>query len=446
MNEPEIEIHTNTNTKQDKKNLSQQIFHKAMFHDRPRSQSFSNGSDMEEPTGHASVTNCEEIENSSSSWSEVQPRKRPRNSPENNNANAQKQTKLSHYWLSNPVPTSNSFEALNLDKTTEREPEIPDKSLKPPPIFVDGVENITPLKQLLDEFAKTEYELKVLRNNSVKILMKTHEVYKKVEEQLDLKGTDYYTYKPKQERSFKVVLKNMHPSTNVEDIKAALLELGHETVNIWNMKQRITKTPLHMFIVELSPQQNNKEIYNVKSLLHCRIIFEPPRPVKDIPQCANCQNYGHTKAYCHRKPRCIKCAGDHQSAGCPRKDRSEPVKCVLCGENHTANYKGCRVYKELQKQKYPSLRAKVTDARSTNTEKLNHSKPEQPRNETSYADALKKQSHPEDDPNPQAFTEDPNDMKQLINMFKQIMTQLCTMTNLLTNLMSVMCKNSTSSN
>ena len=93
-------------------------------------------------------------------------------------------------------------------------------------------------------------------------------------------------------------------------------------------------------------------------LLYSRIVLEPPRPKRQIPQCARCQKYGHTKSFCHRKPKCIKCAGDHFSIDCPRKTRSDSVKCFLWDGNHPANYKGCRVYQELQKSKYPPLRKK----------------------------------------------------------------------------------------
>lgn len=66
-----------------------------------------------------------------------------------------------------------------------------------------------------------------------------------------------------------------------------------------------------MFIVKLKLKVNNKHIYEIKSLMYCRIIFEPPRSKRDIPQCANYQEYKHTKPYCRRKPKCIKYAGDH---------------------------------------------------------------------------------------------------------------------------------------
>jgi hypothetical protein len=55
----------------------------------------------------------------------------------------------------------------------------------------------------------------------------------------------------------------------------------------------------------------------------------------------------------------LACAGDHSTTQCPRKERSSDIRCVLCNGNHPANYKGCTVYKDLQKKKtFPALRPK----------------------------------------------------------------------------------------
>jgi hypothetical protein len=62
--------------------------------------------------------------------------------------------------------------------------------------------------------------------------------------------------------------------------------------------------------------------------------------------------------FCHLKPRYVKCAGDHSTSHCPRKKRSSDVQCVFCNGNHPANYKGCTVYKDLQKKPIHPLRPK----------------------------------------------------------------------------------------
>jgi hypothetical protein len=103
---------------------------------------------------------------------------------------------------------------------------------------------------------------------------------------------------------------------------------------------------LSLFFVDLKPAPNNKDICNVKYIQQCKIKFELPRHKRYIAQCANCRRYGHTKNYCHLKPRC---KGDHLTNQSHCKERSSDVRCVLCGGNHPAKYKGCTIYKELKK-------------------------------------------------------------------------------------------------
>ena len=125
--------------------------------------------------------------------------------------------------------------------------------------------------------------------------------------------------------------------------------------NIWNIRQRVSKNPLPLFEIDLKIQDNNHELYSIKHLMHCRVSFEPPRPKKVIPQCTRCQDYKHTKSYCNRRPRCVKCAGPHLSKDCPKKNWESQVKCALCNGNHPANYKGCSVFKFQIYQIFPKM-------------------------------------------------------------------------------------------
>jgi len=61
--------------------------------------------------------------------------------------------------------------------------------------------------------------------------------------------------------------------------------------------------------------------------------------------------------------------------GCTINTRSDrtSTKCELCSENHTANYKGCMVYKALQIQKYPTLRKKEIPVTETTHQTTQHS-------------------------------------------------------------------------
>ena len=121
----------------------------------------------------------------------------------------------------------------------------------------------------------------------------------------------------------------MHHSVDISDLKSELKNLGHDVSNIWNVKHRVPQKPLPLFMVELFSNVSNKHIYDIQYLLHCNVAFKPPRPKRTILHCANYQQYGHAKAYCHRIPKCVTCAGNHQTANCPKKSRTTDVRCAL---------------------------------------------------------------------------------------------------------------------
>ena len=103
---------------------------------------------------------------------------------------------------------SNRLEIFNTIDQDNIIDQIPEKQAKPSPIFINSVSNIKPLYDLLNEVAKELYDLKIINSDQVKIQPKTSAAYKTVVKELESKNTQFYTYKPKQERCFKVFLRN----------------------------------------------------------------------------------------------------------------------------------------------------------------------------------------------------------------------------------------------
>jgi hypothetical protein len=68
-----------------------------------------------------------------------------------------------------------------------------------------------------------------------------------------------------------------------------------------------------MFLVKLKPALDNKQIFNAENLRQRKIKFEPNKHERDPAQCAKWQRYGHTKKFCHLKPRCVKWERDHST-------------------------------------------------------------------------------------------------------------------------------------
>jgi hypothetical protein len=113
------------------------------------------------------------------------------------------------------------------------------------------------------------YEIKALAQNQVKVQPKSSDCYRIITKALIDRNTPFHTNKPKEERAYRVVLKNMHFSIDLEEIKNEIARLGHKVPNIWNVKHYLTKQSLSMFFIDLLPAPTNKEIYNVEFLQQC---------------------------------------------------------------------------------------------------------------------------------------------------------------------------------
>ena len=266
-------------------------------------------------------------------------------------------------WLQE-LPLRNSFSSLT--EETDVDPTNKDTThssyiTKPPPIFVEA-QIIDPLIELLNNIVDNDnYTIKQTKLDQVKIQTNTPEVYRNVIKALKEKNAIYHTYQLKTERSYKIVIRGLHPKISTKKLSDELAKIGHQTRTINNITKYDTKQPLPLFLIELEPRTNNKEIYNIKKILNTIVTVEPPRYKKDIPQCMRCQQYGHTKNYCNRSPACVKCAKNHLTIHCPNTGKIEEVRCYNCNGNHPASYKGCIIRKQLQRKLFPPLRNRSTN-------------------------------------------------------------------------------------
>ncbi|KAK2574815.1 hypothetical protein KPH14_013046, partial [Odynerus spinipes] len=131
------------------------------------------------------------------------------------------------HWLQE-IPLTNSFnsleEEIDIDITKDVTPHI----IKPPPIYVDA-QTIEPLIELLNHTAGSDnYTLKQIKLDQVKIQTSSPEIFRNVTIALKTKNAAYHTYQLKTEKSYKVVIRGLHPKTNYTTIKDELTKLGHE--------------------------------------------------------------------------------------------------------------------------------------------------------------------------------------------------------------------------
>lgn len=274
-----------------------------------------------------------------------------------NTLSSQQPSTSNHLDFQANVPTQNSFEPLIIEMnpiSSTPESKSPQDE-KPPPIIVEQVINFSKLTQLLlrhiekDNFITKTIPNRVNKNIvDVVIKLKLIDDYRKLNHILKENGARYHTYQLKQDKAFRVVLRHLHPSTPTDLIKEDLEVLGFSVRNITNALHPASKAPLPLFFVDLNPSPKNKEIFSIEAIAHTHIKVEEPRKRKDIVQCFRCQAYGHTKGYCQRAPRCVKCGEEHLTAECKLPRNSGHAKCALCQGNHPASYRGCITHRELE--------------------------------------------------------------------------------------------------
>ena len=247
-------------------------------------------------------------------------------------------------------PTSNINDS-------ESNPQQEKTTHLPPPIMVKGVLDFVSLRaELIDLVGPENFTFKSSINN-LKIQTKNPETYRAIIHFLQEEEADFHTFQMQEHKAFRIVIKNLHPTTNTAEIRTALEEIGYQVRQITNVLHKHTKINLPIFFVDLEPSELNKDIFHVNHLLHTKIKIEEPYKRRDIVQCLNCQEYGHTKTYCAHTPRCVRCAEHHPTSTC-QKPLNLPAKCALCQGEHPANYKGCQIHKELQKLRNPNSRSK----------------------------------------------------------------------------------------
>ena len=115
------------------------------------------------------------------------------------------------------------------------------KNPPPPPIFIDDVIDIQTMIKSIEKDINTEDCILKIKNNQVKTLPANRDSYRKLTKLLKTLNANFHTYQLKQERPFRMVLRNIHHSANLDELKLELLNHGHEVTNISKKTQNHKK-------------------------------------------------------------------------------------------------------------------------------------------------------------------------------------------------------------
>lgn len=184
--------------------------------------------------------------------------------------------------------------------------------------------------------------------------------YYKAKESLELVKACFYTFTPKKDKAFTILLKGLHHSYDPQDILSELQALNVEGLNFSKVTHFKTKKsineniPLSMFVVQLDATSIIHNLQKINRLCHHVVTWEKLKN-SDIIQCKRCQRLGHVASNCNMKYRCVKCNEPHEPGQCEITPNSitdkSKIFCVNCKHfGHPASYRGCPVLLDLKKR------------------------------------------------------------------------------------------------
>ncbi len=137
---------------------------------------------------------------------------------------------------SNGIVTKNRFDPLSvkedtnsIDNSRHRDDRASAKKsspkvVAPPPIFIKEANNFSTLIKCLSEHAEPKnFITKALANRSVKVSVSTAKEFRKLVRYLRESKTCFFTYQLKEDKPFKVVIRNLHYSVSPKRLKRRLL-------------------------------------------------------------------------------------------------------------------------------------------------------------------------------------------------------------------------------
>lgn len=370
---------------------------------------------------------------------EIRNRKKPK--PTSNESSTQPPPSPSTTHTEQMVVDTN----LPTDTTTESNtvPTVPsiNKPIRPPPIFVYGVKDYPTFSEFLKNNGVEKCLRKETKNNLI-LSPATADEYRQLHAVLRKECADQthketfgelqlHSYQLKSDRAFVVYIRGLPSTMSTSEIEEELKNLGYSPRRVTNVPRKVDGIlkPLPLFRLELEPNIKNPEIYNQQSLLQVRIKVESFKPRNDPPLCRNCLHYGHTKHYCLRAPRCIKCGEGHASDKCTLQ-RTAPCKCANCGGQHPASYRGCPTFQKLRQPQHKAtdeIRRRETQLPNPPqpTSTLPHQNVQQ---HTSYATAAKQ---PKQQPAIPSLPEPMLALKRLSEQIEQLASRLSSLEEIL---------------
>lgn len=219
------------------------------------------------------------------------------------------------------------------------------RSDRAPPITIYGIPNYSQLISILNNATQGQFTISS-NSNAFKIRSDSRRTYDEIINTLKHQDLMFHTFPTDDMRLKKTVIRGLSATVDVELIKNDLKLQDVKFIEIRQLTHRVeqgVRRPMPLFVITTNVHDEGKPIHLVEKICHHRITLERYRGPQGPRQCFNCQQFGHSSAFCTLPPSCFKCALTHKSSDCP-KPLTEPALCINCKQSHPASYRKCPAF------------------------------------------------------------------------------------------------------
>lgn len=250
------------------------------------------------------------------------------------------------------LPTSNRMESLG---DSPREPVntsvTPSTARKPPPIYIDHPPSESNSCAIRKWLSGLKVSASFRRFNDKQYILFPHDdlATRTLQTHFTQLAIPYYTHAPrhvKKHGQYLILGLDINQPT-ITEIQEALSEVP-DIINIRHMSKSDkdgNKHPINPVVITTLPTTTLAHFKHITDICYYRVRIVKYTPTTTVSQCTNCQQFGHTRNYCKRRPICVRCSGNHDITECDRLKTS--VKCSGCGGDHVASYRQCPARMQL---------------------------------------------------------------------------------------------------
>jgi PAX-interacting protein 1 len=236
--------------------------------------------------------------------------------------------------------THKTTEKTNENKTQkEVEPVVPKK---PPSIMAKKIKPKEFSAALAEKGVAVNYKK---AGDKIAIKCSSSKDHTTVMELLRTEELGGHSYTPKDLRKAVMLMKDIHYSIPIEDVKAAIKEQSGLEVEAKRLETPRSKNKGYTLdiVMVTTEEKNVNELIKTRHVENM-IVKWSRMEKRDITQCYRCQQFGHVALNCLNKYRCVKCKEDHGPKECKRtpNDKPEDAFCTNCQKKgHPASFRGC---------------------------------------------------------------------------------------------------------